>query len=360
MVNQVTTQLRPNVLKIVQASVSSAGIDTDTTQLLEVIMVQLRPVVLSEVRRALATSPFPLDANSLTDRIVLKLRPFVAEALERELAQVKEKAQTQVVDDVKAEIQSEVKNVIQATVTATGANLDDPRGLVEIIINQLRPTIFQAVQIALQAVPHQFSADDITIRIIIEITPSIEIGVDEQVEVVKEQQNDSFLIDLINRLKPAIVNTVGNLGAISDDLLDEIVRVIPGRVSPVVTQKVANLMRQPGSDSLSDSVLAQRVVDDMNGDIIQAIRDDDTYKVIIGTDDLEGVLRRIKDALRPIILRQIAAYRLANPVVVPKPVPPPAPVATNTGGLTSIFGISGQNKVRVNSPNANYGYEFDS
>ena len=119
-------------------------------------------------------------------------------------------------------------------------------------------------------------------------------------------------------------------------------------------------MRQPGSDSLPDSTLAQRVVADMNGDIIQAIRDDDRYKVIIGTDDFEDVLRRIRDALRPIILRQIAAYRQANPVVVPKPVPPPAPVATNTGDLTSIFGISGQNKVKVNSPTANYGYQFDS
>merc|ERR1711935_93022 len=86
-VKQVTTELRPTVIQVVQATVSSAGIDTsDTRKLLETILVQLRPVVLNEVRNALRTSTYPLDAQSLTIRIIKNLRPFVAEALKNELA----------------------------------------------------------------------------------------------------------------------------------------------------------------------------------------------------------------------------------------------------------------------------------
>ena len=74
-------------IRVVQATVSSAGVDTsDTRKLLETILVQLRPVVLNEVRNALRTSTYPLDAQSLTIRIIKNLRPFVAEALKKELA----------------------------------------------------------------------------------------------------------------------------------------------------------------------------------------------------------------------------------------------------------------------------------
>merc|ERR1712241_927768 len=87
-VRQVTTELRPTVIKVVQATVSSTTSDTsDTSKLLETILVQLNPVVLNEVRNALKTSTYPLDAQSLTVRIVKELRPFVSEALKKELAE---------------------------------------------------------------------------------------------------------------------------------------------------------------------------------------------------------------------------------------------------------------------------------
>ena len=77
-------------IRVVQATVSSAGIDTsDASKLLETILIQLRPVVLNEVRLALQTSAYPLDAQSLTIRIIKNLRPFVAQALKRELANLR-------------------------------------------------------------------------------------------------------------------------------------------------------------------------------------------------------------------------------------------------------------------------------
>merc|ERR1712051_1088496 len=142
-VKQVTTELRPTVIQVVQATTSSAGIDTsDVGKLLETILVQLRPVVLNEVRNALKTSTYPLDAQSLTVRIVKELRPFVSEALKKELAKVSVKAQGQVISEVKAELEPAVIKVIESVVGASGVDLNNPQKLVELIIAQLRPVIF--------------------------------------------------------------------------------------------------------------------------------------------------------------------------------------------------------------------------
>merc|ERR1712088_455009 len=123
-VKQVTTELRPTVIQVVQATVSSAGVDTsDTRKLLETILVQLRPVVLNEVRNSLKTSTYPLDSQSLTIRIVKNLRPFVAEALKNELAKVTQKVSNQVVNQVKTEVKPAVQKVIEGTVGASGVDL---------------------------------------------------------------------------------------------------------------------------------------------------------------------------------------------------------------------------------------------
>ena len=74
----------------------------------------MRPVVLGEVRNALKTSTYPLDAQSLTVRIVKELRPFVSEALKKEIAAITvktQKAQTQVISEVKAELEPAVLKV---------------------------------------------------------------------------------------------------------------------------------------------------------------------------------------------------------------------------------------------------------
>ena len=99
-------------IRVVQATVSSSSVDTsDSSKLLETILVQLRPVVLNEVKNSLKTSTYPLDSQSLTIRIVKNLRPFVAEALKNELAKVSQKVSNQVVSQVKTEVQPAVLKV---------------------------------------------------------------------------------------------------------------------------------------------------------------------------------------------------------------------------------------------------------
>merc|ERR1711992_325725 len=167
-----------------------------------------------------------------------------------------------------------VIKVIESVVGASGVDLNNPQNLVELIIAQLRPVVFNAVIKALKSSPYKnIDPQKLTVRIIIELTPFVENGVNNQVQVVKEQ-NNGLITELIDQLGPAIKNTILGLegNAISKDLADEIVRVTPPKVSPLIPGKVSTLMKQPGSSSLPDSVIIDRVIADSQGDVIAAIK----------------------------------------------------------------------------------------
>ena len=66
---------------------------------------------------------------------------------------------------------------------------------------------------------------------------------------------------------------------IPQDLADEIVRVTPPKLQPGIKTKVNNLMREPGNKDLANSVLVDRVLAGSQGDIINAIKAVDRYKV---------------------------------------------------------------------------------
>ena len=63
-------------------------------------------------------------------------------------------------------------------------------------------------------------------------------------------------------------------------------------------------------------------------------------------------MQRIMAALRVMIEREIGIFRLNN---IPKPTVAPLP----TGSLSNIF-ITGENFVKVESPDINYNYEFNA
>merc|ERR1711963_1168020 len=328
----IINDLKPTVIKVVRATVSSTQVDLSNPEgLIKTILTQLRPVVLNEVQKALSTSTVAgnLNANSLTERIILRLTPFVRQALEQEVNKVQSQIEGQVVNEVKQTLQPAVTTVIKDTISQAQVNLDDPKGIVEQIIRQLRPVVFKAVSVALKSSPYKLDAEKLTVRIIIEITPSIESGVQAEVESVKASQ--------------------------SQDLADEIVAWAPGRLSGLVGQRVTALLASE-SRNLPDSVIADRVIAGMQGDIIDAITNNAKYRVVINKKGFNVLMQRIGQALRPLILRQIQVYKQSQvPVVKPRPQPP----QTTGGGLTSIFGVSGKNTVKFDSPQNNYGYEFD-
>merc|ERR1711953_1157053 len=327
----IINDLKPTVIKVVRATVSSKDDLTDPDGLLRTILNQLRPVVLNEVQKALSTSTVAgnINANSLTERIILELTPFVRQALQEEVGKVTSQLEGQVVNQVKESLDSSVQTVIKNTISQSQVNLDDPNGIVEQIIRQLRPVVFKAVSVALKSSPYKLDAEKLTVRIIIEITPSIESGVQAEVEAVKAQQ-------------------------VSQDLADEIVAWAPGRLSGLIKQRVAALLSSE-TRNLPDSVIVDRIVAGMQGDIISAIKGNDKYRVVVGKKGFDVLMQRIIAALKPIILREIQFYKSSQVVVEPAPQPKPV----SSGGLTGIFGISGKNTVNFDSPANNYGYEFD-
>ena len=207
--------------------------------------------------------------------------------------------------------------------------------------------------------PYKLDAEKLTVRIIIEITPSIESGVQAEVEAVKAQQvsqvNDGLIQTIVDRLNPALLGLdFAQVEQISQDLADEIVAWAPGRLSGLIKRRVADLLSSE-TRNLPDSVIVDRIVAGMQGDIISAIKGNDKYRVVVGKKGFDVLMQRIIAALKPIILREIQVYKSSQVVV--KPAPQPKPVSS--GGLTGIFGISGKNTVKFDSPANNYGYEFD-
>merc|ERR1712213_298785 len=424
---EITTTLKPTIIRIIQASVQSSDL-SDIESLFQAILGRLRGVVFKEVQTALANSPLKLniDANQLTERIMIELTPFVRQALEaeveklqantlsedevvriiindlkptvikvvratvgsaqvdltnpeallqtilvqlrpvvrqalqEEVGKVTSQLEGQVVNQVKQSLDSSVQTVIKDTISQSQINLDDPQGIVESIIRQLRPVVFKAVSVALKSSPYKLDAEKLTVRIIIEIRPSIESGVQAEVEAVKAQQvsqvNDGVIQTIIDRLNPALLGLdFADNDQISQDLADEIVAWSPGRFGGLVKQRVVALLSAE-SGNLPDSVIAERVVAGMQGDIIKGIEDNAKYRVVVKQKGFNVLLQRIISVLRPLILREIQVYKQSQVVV--QPVPQPKPIDTS-GGLTGIFGVSGKNTVKFDSPNNNYGYEFD-
>ena len=129
----------------------------------------------------------------------------------------------------------------------------------------------------------------------------------------------------------------------------------PGRLAGLIKQRVSALLSGE-TRNLPDNVIVDRIVAGMQGDIISAIENNAKYRVVINKKGFNVLMQRIVAALKPIILREIQVYKQSQVVVRP---PPPAPKPVTSGGLTGIFGVSGKNTVKFDSPNNNYGYEFD-
>ena len=116
---------------------------------------------------------------------------------------------------------------------------------------------------------------NLVVKVIIQLTPDIQTGVQQQVQVAKDQQIQA--------------------------LYDEIVATIPPRMSGIIGQKVSVLMAQGDSQSLPDSVLIDRIIGSLQGDVIGAIEADSRFRVVVNSSGFTQLMQRIMAALRPII-----------------------------------------------------------
>jgi hypothetical protein len=95
-----------------------------------------------------------------------------------------------------------------------------------------------------------------------------------------------------------------------------------------------------------------------------AVTANSNYVVFDGGDAafVEDVLTQVLTRVRSYVVQQVKYFLQQKKIVVaPLPLPDaPAPAPAGGSRLQSIFGLSGANNVKVDTPNYNYGYEFNS
>lgn len=239
---EITTSLRPTIIRIIQASVQSSDL-SDIESLFRAILSRLRIVVLKEVQDALASSPFSLniDANQLTDRIMLELTPFVRQALEAEVQKLKANSlsEDQVVRIIINDLKPTVIKVVRATVSSTQVDLTNPDGLLRTILNQLRPVVLNEVQKALSTstVAGNINANSLTERIILELTPFVRQALQEEVGKVTSQLEGQVVNQVKESLDSSVQTVIKNTISQSQINLDDpngIVEQIIRQLRPVV------------------------------------------------------------------------------------------------------------------------------
>merc|ERR1712141_961333 len=197
-VRQVISSLKTTVIRIVQATVSTSGVDlTNVESLLQTILIQLKPVVRQEVENALrVTSVTGINAESLTNRIVLEITPFVRQALQQKV-QDNALSEDQVVQLIITDLKPTVIRIIQATVASGNVDLSNINQLLSTILVQLRPVVLNEVNSALatSTVAGNINANSLTDRIIREITNFVRQVLESEVRkatanVVKQGPTD--------------------------------------------------------------------------------------------------------------------------------------------------------------------------
>jgi len=239
---EITTNLRPTIIRIIQASVQSSDL-SDIDSLFQAILKRLRLVVLNEVQTALANSPLSLDidANQLTDRIMIELTPFVKQALEAEVEKLKANSlsEDEVVRIIINDLKPTVIKVVRATVSSTQVDLSNPEGLIKTILTQLRPVVLNEVQKALSTstVAGNLNANSLTERIILELTPFVRQALEQEVNKVQSQIEGQVVNEVKQTLQPAVTTVIKDTISQAQVNLDDpkgIVEQIIRQLRPVV------------------------------------------------------------------------------------------------------------------------------
>jgi hypothetical protein len=151
-------------------------------------------------------------------------------------------------------------------------------------------------------------------------------------------------------------NPIGITASQASTLQGSVMSILRSQVSSATSRY---LSQSAGPASVQDDAAANAILSGMSQLIFQTLEQEVSNAgifsrgtVFTGYKSFTDLLAQIKAQLRIIILQQIRVWRQAQTVVVPKPV--------KTNKITSLFGDGGVNNVRVETPNYNYNYGFDS
>lgn len=316
-VEQVTTELKPTVIKIIRATVLQSNVDLNNYgNLVETILTQLKPVVTLAVNSALATSPHGhLDANELITRILVELRPFVVEAIRKEV--VNKQPQITEEDIVKIVIKQLEGTVIRVIKSAVAASTDkdllrNQEKLVQTIIVQMRPVVFQAVERALVASNvHGLNKNTLTDRIVTELTPFVRRAVGQHIKELESQKQANagkIVTSVITDLRPIVVRIIKqSVRSYKGDLsrYGDLVKSILVSLRPVVLAEVKKALATSQYTGLNAEDLSGNIIIQLKPFVEQGVQE----QVLLLQQELKAgadqIVTSVITDLRPIIIRII-------------------------------------------------------
>merc|ERR1712038_1472108 len=317
---QVSTELKPTIIRIIKTTVESSNVDLNNYgNLVEVILTQLKPVVQASVNSALSTSPHDhLDENDLVAKILIALRPFVEESLRKEIvAHTPKVSEEDIVQIVIKQLENTVISVIKSAVSSSKDDdlLRNQEKLVQIIVTQLRPVVLQSVKSAIAANnAQQYNAQSLTGRIVKELTPFVRRGVGNQIlELQKQQQitTQKIVSSVIQDLRPIIIRIIReSVRNYKGDLskYGNLVETIMVQLRPVVLAEVRRALAvstDPGHNALSAEEITEKIMLQLRGFVEEGVRE----QVKILEEELkishDQVVEDVINGLRPIIIRVI-------------------------------------------------------
>ena len=378
-INRIITQLEPIVINVIRTTVRNSNVDlSDTQGLVNTIVTQLRPVVFREVQTAIdSAGATSLNADQLTTQIVRRLRPFVVTGVQREI-QVIRQSQTSSNDLVSSVISQLQPFIVDTVSTVLGGSGKIEKATADqasvTFLAKLRPIIRQIIVRIMTTSGAGISDENILIQ---QVNGQIEDGtllrlIQEEVRAAlgssvttlpPQSEFELLLEELRPRIRLMIIEEIRlyrQQNELNPEAQARIVSAVIANLRLVVEQATALALQSSGSGSSDDQIITQLTAQ-LRPQVIQTLEQEVSGTQVFqsgsfaNSDAFNQLMAAIMRQIRTIIIQQIRIYRAEQARLAAATVRP----ATGGNKVTAIFGTGGQNKVRVETPIFNYGYEFD-
>ena len=213
-------------------------------------------------------------------------------------------------------------------------------------------SVFRIVEEALEETGTYLDAGDLTDLIIEQLTPIVQRGVRQESQKVASQRGEdrkSFELKVVRQ--------------VSQSLRPTIIRIIKATVAEsnvgklILRKKNLNFLRIKipifFSDLSNIEALFRTIIRALRPVVYAEVQKALSSATLSYNVDANALTDLIMKEISPFV-REALKQEVRQVTVKAPPRPVPAPKATD---LTSIFGISGKNIVKVDSPTHNYGYE---
>jgi len=336
LVANIIAQLKPTVIRIIQSTVSSSGVNLDNPEgLADTIYIQIRPVVLAAVNAAKSNNPDAsgIDVNGITEKIVNQIRPFISEGVKEEIIQVQQPVPTQKVacsDEIVATVINQLKptviKIIRKVVASSGLEAEiNNESLVESIMKQLEPVVSAAVNSAIENSGSNYDSSAITRSIIVQLRPFVEEGVRKEVAQSRKLSEEDVIQTITSDLRPTVITIISKTIAPGSNVNlnnpSGLVETIVVQLQPVVLKSVTAAIQDSASD-IDPEGLSDRIIIELRPFIADAVQKqivEIQEKSKIPKVSEDQVIKMVISQLKPTIFQVIRATVETAQVNLEKP-----------------------------------------